>query len=100
MFHRAWLWPPVLPALTGTIDKLHGQVGSGTGIVNATLSVALSDDTLRLPGETPVRWSGVTSELHSSGDWIAKNLTHAAHLDRLERVHHAVEQRDARFESP
>ena len=64
-----------LPAVTGTIDKLHGQVGNGPGMVNATLSVTLSDNTLRLPGEKPVGWSGVTSELHSSGDWIAKNLT-------------------------
>ncbi len=64
-----------LPALTGTIDKLHGQVGNGPGIVNATLSVTLSDNTLRLPGESPVGWNGVTAELHSSGDWIAKNLS-------------------------
>jgi hypothetical protein len=64
-----------LPALTGTIDKLHGQVGNGAGVVNATLSVTLSDNTLRLPGESPVGWSGVTAELHSSGDWIAKNLS-------------------------
>jgi hypothetical protein len=64
-----------LPALTGTIDKLHGQVGNGTGVVNATLSVTLSDNTLRLPGESPVGWSAVTAELHSTGDWIAKNLS-------------------------
>jgi len=64
-----------LPALTGTIDKLHGQVGNGPGVVNATLSVTLSDNTLRLPGESPVGWSGLTAELHSSGDWIAKNLS-------------------------
>ena len=63
------------PAVTGTIDKLHGQIGNGPGMVNATLSMTLADNTLRLPGETPVGWTGVTSELHANGDWIAKNLS-------------------------
>ena len=60
------------PALQGTIATLSGQAGVE---LDATLNVTLSDDTLRLPGEKPVSWSGVTAELHSSGDWIKDGLT-------------------------
>ena len=45
-----------VPALQGTIETLSGQAG---GELDATLNVTLSDDTLRLPGEKPVSWSGV-----------------------------------------
>jgi hypothetical protein len=61
-----------LPALTGSIATLAGQAG---GELDATLNVTLSDDTLRLPGEKPVSWSGVTAELHSNGDWMKDGLT-------------------------
>ncbi len=61
-----------LPALTGSIATLAGQAG---GELDATLNVTLSDDTLRLPGEKPVSWSGVTSELHANGDWMKDGLT-------------------------
>jgi hypothetical protein len=61
-----------VPALQGSIETLSGQAG---GELDATLNVTLSDDTLRLPGEKPVSWNGVTSELHSSGDWMKDGLT-------------------------
>ncbi|MGA7561409.1 MAG: IPT/TIG domain-containing protein [Terriglobales bacterium] len=60
------------PALQGTIDRLQGTAGTA---VNATLSVTLKDDTLRLPGEQPVAWNGVKSVLHPNGDWTADGLT-------------------------
>lgn len=61
-----------VPALQGSIETLSGQAG---GELDATLNVTLSDDTLRLPGEKPVSWSGVTAELHPSGDWMKDGLT-------------------------
>jgi hypothetical protein len=62
-----------VPALKGTIDHIQGSAG---GQLDATLTVTLTDDTLRLPGiEKPQTWSGVTSELHSNGDWSKDNLT-------------------------
>ena len=62
-----------VPGLKGTIDRLQGQAGAE---LDATLSVTLSDDTLRLPGvEKPQSWSGITSELKPSGDWIKDNLS-------------------------
>ena len=61
-----------LPALQGNLQKLSGQAG---GELDATLNLTLADDTLRLPGEKPVSWSGVTSELHSNGDWMKDGLT-------------------------
>jgi len=61
-----------VPALQGTIATLSGQAG---GELDATLNVTLSDDTLRLPGEKPVSWSGVKAELHASGDWMKDGLT-------------------------
>jgi hypothetical protein len=62
-----------LPALTGTIDRIQGSAG---GELDATLTVGIADDTLRLPGvEKPQTWSGVTSELHANGDWNKDNLT-------------------------
>ena len=60
-----------LPALKGTLQRLAGQAG---GELDATLNVTIADDTLRLPGEIPVSWSGVTSELHANGDWIKDGL--------------------------
>jgi hypothetical protein len=67
------------PGLTGTIDRIQGHTtttgGAVQGEVDATLSVMFQDDTLRLPGEKPPQWSGVTSELHSNGDWIKDGLT-------------------------
>ncbi len=67
-----------LPALKGTLDRLQGQAG---GELDATLSVTLSDDTLRLPGiEKPQSWSGVTAELHSNGDWMKDGLNLPATL--------------------
>lgn len=59
------------PALKGSIESLSGQAG---GELDATLNVTLSDDTLRLPGETPVSWNGVTSEITPAGDWIKDGL--------------------------
>ncbi len=61
-----------LPALQGTIATLSGQAG---GELDATLNLTLSDDTLRLPGEHPVTWNGVTAELHANGDWMKDGLT-------------------------
>ena len=59
--------------MKGTVDRLQGQAGAE---LDATLSVTLSDDTLRLPGlEKPQTWSGVTAELKSSGDWLKDGLT-------------------------
>jgi hypothetical protein len=61
------------PALTGTVDRLQGTAGQ---TVTATLSVQLTDKTVRLPGvETPQQWSGVSATLTSAGDWYAKGLT-------------------------
>ncbi len=60
------------PALKGSIETLSGQAG---GELDATLNVTLSDDTLRLPGETPVSWNGVTSEITPAGDWIKDGLS-------------------------
>ena len=60
-----------LPALQGTIATLSGQAG---GELDATLNVTLSDSSLVLPGERPVSWSGVTSELHPNGDWMKDGL--------------------------
>jgi hypothetical protein len=61
-----------VPGLKGTIDRLQGQAGAE---LDATLSVTLSDDTLRLPGEKHQSWSGLTAELRPSGDWIKEGLT-------------------------
>jgi len=61
-----------VPALQGSIETLSGQAG---GELDATLNVTLSDDTLRLPGEKPVSWNGVTAELHPNGDWMKDGLT-------------------------
>jgi hypothetical protein len=61
-----------LPALQGTIATLSGQAG---GELDATLNLTLSDDTLRLPGEKPVTWNGVTAELLANGDWMKDGLT-------------------------
>lgn len=60
-----------LPALKGTLQRLAGQAG---GELDATLNVTIADDTIRLPGEIPVSWNGVTSELHANGDWIKDGL--------------------------
>ncbi len=60
-----------LPALKGTLNRLVGKAG---GELDATLNVTIADDTLRLPGEIPVSWSGLTSELHANGDWIKEGL--------------------------
>jgi hypothetical protein len=60
------------PALKGSIDRIQGSAG---GELDATLTVTLTDDTLRLPGvEKPPAWSGIASELHSNGDWSKDNL--------------------------
>ena len=61
-----------LPALQGSLQRLSGQAG---GELDATLNVMLADDTLRLPGEKPVSWNAVTSELHANGDWMKDGLT-------------------------
>lgn len=61
-----------LPALQGSLQRLSGQAG---GELDATLNVTLADDTLRLPGEKPVSWNAVTSELRASGDWMKDGLT-------------------------
>jgi hypothetical protein len=60
------------PALTGTIDRVQGTAGQS---VTATLSVQLTDKTVRLPGsEVAQKWPGVTSTLTPAGDWYAENL--------------------------
>ena len=69
-----------VPGVTGTVDRIQGhtssQGGAAQGEVDATLSLTLSDDTLRLPGvEKPQSWDGVTSELHANGDWVKEGLT-------------------------
>jgi hypothetical protein len=61
-----------VPALKGSIESLSGQAG---GELDATLNVTLSDDTLRLPGEVPVSWNGVTAEITPTGDWIKDGLS-------------------------
>ena len=67
------------PGVKGTIDRIQGhtsgQGGAAQGEVDATMSLSLADDTLREPGEVPVSWSGVTSELHANGDWIKEGLS-------------------------
>ena len=63
------------PAMKGTIDRLRGTAGDKTGAVMATLSVQLADNSVRLPDNSPVKWSGVESTLSSTGDWYAKGLT-------------------------
>ncbi len=67
------------PGVKGTIDRIQGhtsgQGGAAQGEVDATMSLSLADDTLREPGELPVSWSGVTSELHANGDWIKEGLS-------------------------
>src|ERR1019366_5983097 len=60
------------PALKGSIETLSGQAG---GELDATLNVTLSDDTLRLPGEIPISWNGVTAEITPTGDWIKDGLS-------------------------
>ena len=67
------------PGITGTIDRIQGHTatngGAVQGEVDATLSVAFQDDTLRLPGvEKPQQWSGVSAELHANGDWMKDGL--------------------------
>lgn len=68
-----------LPGVKGTLDRIQGHTSSGGGAaqgeVDATMSLTLADDTLREPGEHPVSWNGVTSELHPNGDWIKEGLT-------------------------
>lgn len=68
-----------VPGVKGTVDRIQGHTSSGGGAaqgeVDATMSLTLADDTLREPGETPVSWSGVTSELHANGDWMKEGLT-------------------------
>ncbi len=61
------------PALTGTVDRLQGTAGQ---TVTATLSVQLTDKTVRLPGsgQVPQKWAGVPATLTSAGDWYAKGL--------------------------
>jgi hypothetical protein len=67
------------PGVKGTIDRIQGHTtstgGAVQGEVDATMSLTLADDTLRQPGETPVSWNGVTSELHANGDWVKDGLT-------------------------
>src|SRR5262249_17250789 len=61
-----------VPALKGTIDRIQGSAGAE---LDATLSVTLSDATLRVTGvEKPPAWSSVTSELRANGDWSKDNL--------------------------
>jgi len=61
------------PGLSGTIDRLQGTAGDK---VTATLSVTLTDKTVRLPGvEKPQQWSSVSSTLTPSGDWTKDGLT-------------------------
>ncbi|MGA2352333.1 MAG: hypothetical protein ABSF70_17995 [Terracidiphilus sp.] len=62
-----------VPGLLGSIQRIEAKKAGGE--LDATLNVSLSDDTLRLPGETPVSWNGVTAELHANGDWIKAGLT-------------------------
>ena len=69
-----------VPGVTGTVDRIQGHTSSSGGAVqgevDATLSLTLSDDTLRLPGvEKPQTWNGLTSELHANGDWMKDGLT-------------------------
>jgi hypothetical protein len=64
------------PGVKGTLDRIQGHAGGAAqGEVDATMSLTLADDTLRQPGEAPVSWDGVTSELHANGDWIKDGLT-------------------------
>ncbi len=72
------------PGVKGTLDRIQGHTssagGAAQGEVDATMSLTLADDTLREPGEVPVSWSGVTSELHANGDWIKEGLSMPATL--------------------
>ena len=69
------------PGVKGTLDRIQGHTsGSAQGEVDATMSLTLADDTLREPGEVPVSWSGVTSELHANGDWMKEGLSMPATL--------------------
>lgn len=60
------------PAMTGTIDRLQGAAGD---VVNATLTVQLSDNSVQLPDGSVPKWPGVTAPLSSAGDWYGKGLT-------------------------
>ncbi|MGB0064924.1 MAG: hypothetical protein WBP85_10810, partial [Terracidiphilus sp.] len=68
-----------VPGVKGTLDRIQGHTssrgGAAQGEVDATMSLTLADDTLREPGEVPVSWSGVASELHANGDWMKEGLT-------------------------
>jgi hypothetical protein len=61
------------PGLSGTIDRLQGTAGDK---VTATLSVSLTDKTVRVPGvEKPPHWSSVAGTLTPDGDWQKDGLT-------------------------
>lgn len=60
------------PAMTGTIDRLQGTAGD---VVNATLTVQLSDNSVQLADGSVPKWPGVTSSLSSAGDWYKKGLS-------------------------
>ncbi len=64
---------PSVPGVTGSIQHLAGSAG---GQMNATLNLALADNTLRIASTNqPVPWNGVSAELKANGDWSADNLT-------------------------
>ncbi len=65
------------PGLSGTVDRLQGTAGtSANDVVTATLSVTLTDKTVRLPGsQQPQQWAGVAATLSPDGDWTKENLT-------------------------
>ncbi|MGH9708256.1 MAG: hypothetical protein ACRD5R_15990, partial [Candidatus Acidiferrales bacterium] len=65
------------PGLSGTVDRLQGTAGaSASDVVTATLSVTLTDKTVRLPGsQQPQQWAGVAATLSPDGDWTKDDLT-------------------------
>jgi len=99
-----------VPGLQGSIQQIEAKKAGGE--LDATLNVFLSDDTLRLPGELPVSWNGVTAELHANGDWIKDGLTLPSTLigwsaftmqssaTRLDLSHHAGDEASPSYCGP
>jgi hypothetical protein len=63
------------PALAGTLDRLEGTAGT-TVPLEATFTLTLKDDQLRIPGqvEKPPSWTA-TAPITAEGDWYSDGRT-------------------------
>ena len=63
------------PALAGTLDRLEGAAGA-TVPLEATFTLTLKDDQLRIPGqvEKPPSWTA-TAPITAAGDWYSDGRT-------------------------